>query len=130
VRRTISLPAADFRTLCFVHLEIVRVMFSAPLIITTLPILRGILTGLDRDQFSIGSCFDALVDRIATLFAYDSDQLFHAHLSRTNLDLVLNVEREIYPLPAHRKEHWQPHELPQLLASLPLHQPLGIYGRC
>jgi CRISPR-associated protein Csx3 len=98
-------------------------------IITTLPILRGILTGLDRDQFSIGSCFDALVDRIARLFTYDADQLFHAHLSRTSLDLVLNVEREIYPLPAHRKENWQPRELPRLLASLPPHQPLGIYGR-
>jgi len=99
-------------------------------IITTLPVLRGILTGLSRERSSAGPCFDALVERIAALFAYDADELFHAHMRLTTLDLVLNIEHAIYPLPAHRTgTPWLPSELPELLASLPPDQPLGIYGR-
>ncbi len=90
--------------------------------------LRGVIGGLAPEQSSDGICFDALCRRVAQVFAYDADELYRAHLALTDLDLVLHVERAIYPLPAHAPNGWRPDELPALIDSLPRATPLGIYG--
>lgn len=94
------------------------------------PYLSGVISGLTRTASSEGRCFDALIERLAGVFAYDAHELFRAHCLLTDVELVIHVELPIHPLPAHpTANQWQPGELPVLLASLPTHQPWGIYGR-
>jgi CRISPR-associated protein Csx3 len=90
-------------------------------------VLHGVIGG-GGDPVA-GPCFSALLTRLAQICGYDAEALYRAHLALLDLDLVLHIERPIYPLPAHPDGVWQPDELPTLLASLPLDEPLGIYGR-
>lgn len=71
----------------------------------------------------------ALLEDLVRLFLYDQNELYRAHIGSINVDLVINVERAIYPLPAHQDRPWLPAELPILLASLPGDEPLALYGR-
>ncbi len=93
------------------------------------PLLRGSISGLSRHRLSDGVCFHALVERLQDLFSFDAERLYRAHLEMTDSDLVINVERAIYPLPARTGAGWDPADLPTLLESLPAGVPLGIYGR-
>jgi CRISPR-associated protein Csx3 len=90
--------------------------------------LRGDIGGLGEGLSSEGATFDALVERVAQICAYDADELFRAHLALTDVELVLHVERAIFPLPAHPPNGWRPEELPALVASLPPATALGVYG--
>jgi CRISPR-associated protein Csx3 len=90
--------------------------------------LRGDIGGLGEGLSSEGATFDALIERIAQICAYDADELYRAHLALTDVELVLHVEQAIYPLPAHGRNGWRPEELPALVASLPPPTPLGVYG--
>lgn len=93
-------------------------------------VLHGTLTGLARDYASDGPCFTALVELIRQLFAYPPDHLYAIHRSLVDVERVLHLEQAIPPLPAHTGgTQWAPHELPQLLASLPTEASLAIYGR-
>ncbi len=98
-------------------------------VVETTPILRGSLSGLGHGLSSEGVCFTALLDHLASYMAYPPDRIYREHLTRTPIELVINVERPIYPLPQLNTKTWQPTHLPELLASLPTHEPLGIYGR-
>lgn len=98
-------------------------------IISELPVLRGIISGLSSIRTSAGICFDTLVQRLAHICAYNAQELYQSHLTRTDIELVIHVERAIYPLPAHSDQKWQPHELLTVVTSLPAGEPLGIYGR-
>ncbi len=94
--------------------------------------LRGTITGLAHGVSSDGVCFTALVDVLHTHFTYSPDELFRAHEAAVGVDLVLHLERRIYPLPPHQPDqgqYWQPAELPELYASLPAHEQLALYGR-
>lgn len=95
------------------------------------PLLQGCISGLSRHRLSDGVCFHALVERLQSLFSYDAERLYRTHLEMTNnnVELVINVERAIYPLPARVETTWLPDDLPKLLASLPTDVPLGVYGR-
>lgn len=122
---------------------------QAQTIVQEKPTLRGIINGLSQDSSSDGVCFDALVQRIRHIFSYDSEELFQKHQVMTDIEMVLHVERAIFPLPAHAKEtehnentplslpahtgsvRWSFDELPILINSnnLPKDEPLAIYGR-
>ncbi len=93
------------------------------------PPLRGVISGLSRERDSAGPGFTALVDLLAQICAYTDAELYRTHLSLTDVELVLHVEKRIYPLPVRDEQTWQPADLPALLASLPAGEPLGIYGR-
>ncbi len=93
------------------------------------PPLRGTVVGLSRTMSSDGPCFQTLVDRLADLFAYSDYELFQSHITQTDIELVLNLERPIYPLVAHQDGRWQPEELCILLPTLPTHVDLALYGR-
>jgi len=90
--------------------------------------LRGTIAGLATELSSDGPCFDALVERVAALFAYSPDELYRAHLALTEIDVVLHLERSIYPLQSRAGASWQPADLAPLLASLPTDEPLAAYG--
>ncbi|HEU4322614.1 MAG TPA: CRISPR-associated protein Csx3 [Roseiflexaceae bacterium] len=93
--------------------------------------LRGVISGLDPDLTPEGVCFEALVERVAAVFNYAPEELERAHMAQTAVDLPLNLERAIPPLPAHLEavQPWDPSELPVLLENLPEGESLGLYGR-
>lgn len=92
------------------------------------PTLRGAIGNLDPAHTPHNPTFDALVERVAQICAYDAEELYQAHLALTDVELVLHVQQAIYPLPAHDTSAWRPDELPTLIGSLPAATPLGIYG--
>lgn len=101
---------------------------SVSSIINAGPMLCGVISGLKSGLSSEGPCFDALVERIVAIFAYSPDELYRAHLALTSIDLVLHLERAIYPLPAHRADAWAPGDLAPLLGALPSGEPMAVYG--
>lgn len=92
------------------------------------PTLRGTIANLDPAHDTANPAFGALVERVAQICAYDADELYAAHLALTDIELVLHVQRAIFPLPAHAPNAWRPGELPTLIGSLPPATPLGVYG--
>ncbi len=89
------------------------------------PIIEGTLTGLVRDNKGTakGELFDALVERIAALFnsysPQDLERSFFEHAPTELLNLY-----DIVP----STDRWQPEMLPSLLANLPEHESLSVYG--
>lgn len=109
--------------------ELHSVLDGAQQVTATSPVLRGTLNGLQRGQSAEGPCLTALVDHLARYMAYPPEQLYREHLARTPIELVINVEQPIYPLPRRDNTTWLPADLPTLLAGLPPNEPLAIYGR-
>lgn len=94
------------------------------------PVLRGQISGLERGQSAHGPTFEALVDTLAQLFAYDEAELRTAHLSLAPTDLVVELGRIGQALGFGRdSQRWQPAHLPQLLDYLPPGTPLALYDR-
>lgn len=94
------------------------------------PTMYGVISGLSRDQSSDGPCFSLLAERLKMICAYGPEELYNIHLAMTSTDMVIHLEQPIYPLPAHTSNTlWRPEEIPVLLKSIPVGEPLGIYGR-
>ncbi|RLC55101.1 MAG: hypothetical protein DRI80_18300 [Chloroflexota bacterium] len=98
----------------------------------TRPLLRGVIAGLEWGSRIRGPTFDALVERIARLFAYDRDELCRSHLISAPVENAVDLDRLARTLGVPftgEKATWQPHHLPCLLDYLPEATPLGLYGR-
>ncbi len=94
------------------------------------PILHGQIGGLERGRSARGPVFEALVNRLATLFAYDDAELRTAHLSLAPAELVVELSRMGRALGLGDEwRRWSPRDLPALLDYLPAHKPLGVYDR-
>jgi CRISPR-associated protein Csx3 len=96
------------------------------------PVLRGTLAGLEWGTRLRGALFDALVDRLARLFAYDAQALRRAHERTAPVETVVDLGRMARALGVpHRGQqaNWMPHHLPAALDYLPPGVPLGLYGR-
>jgi CRISPR-associated protein Csx3 len=59
----------------------------------TSPILRGQISRLERGRKASGPTFEALVDLLAGIFAYDDAELRAAHLSLAPTDMVVELSR-------------------------------------
>ncbi|MCD6289624.1 MAG: hypothetical protein J7M34_03905 [Anaerolineae bacterium] len=97
---------------------------------STSPVLRGIIAGLDRYHPALGMTFQALVDRLAELFAYDRWELRRLHLQQAppGAEIVVEVERMAAAIGAD-PTHWRPEDLAAVLSYLPARTPLALYGR-
>ncbi len=94
------------------------------------PILTGTLTGLVRNEITTdkGPLFDALVERIATLFnSAATQELEKAFLEHSPTKLVINLYASLNAI-APATIRWEPEMLPPLLASVPTDVPLSVYG--
>ena len=101
-------------------------------ITATEPILRGIITGLDRSQTATGPTFDALVDCLADILYFDPDELYHLHERRCSVETVIHLDRLACRLgvPMDGNEtRWEPQHVPRVLDYLPEKTPLALYGR-
>ncbi len=92
------------------------------------PVLRGTIIGLERGTTASGPVFDALVDRLAALFAYEREELRHAHCTLAPVETVIDLDRLAHTL-GTEPTHWEPQHLLRLLDYLPQATPLGLYGR-
>jgi CRISPR-associated protein Csx3 len=96
------------------------------------PILTGVLAGLERGRPVGGPTFEALVERLARLFAYDARELRRSHLTSAPVETVVDLDRLAHSLGVPftaEKATWAPGHLPQTLDYLPQARPLGLYGR-
>ncbi|HLI05875.1 MAG TPA: CRISPR-associated protein Csx3 [Ktedonobacteraceae bacterium] len=94
------------------------------------PVLEGVLTGLERHippPAKPNPVFEALVDRLAALFSsYNLHE--QSYLEQAPTEYVLNVEEALHAFTTTSRR-WEPEMLAPLLASLPAHTPLSVYGR-
>ncbi|HFD40248.1 MAG TPA: hypothetical protein ENJ31_10455 [Anaerolineae bacterium] len=107
-------------------------LHGADAVTTTRPVLRGIIAGLEWGQSLHSPSFDALVDRVAHLFAYDAEELRRTHLALAPVETTVDLDRLAHALGVPRtgqKTTWEPQHLPALLDYLPVGVPLGLYGR-
>lgn len=95
-------------------------------------ILRGTIGGLARGATASGAMVQALVERIAGIFAYSTEEL----LKHNPLDAPPETVRvcddlaTVLDVPHEGKEYrWSPAHLQPLLEFLPAGQPLAIFGR-
>jgi CRISPR-associated protein Csx3 len=96
------------------------------------PYLRGVIANLERGRPATGPVFEALVERLARLFAYDADELRRTHLNATPVETVVELDRLARTLGVSfdaEKATWEVGQLPQVLEYLPASTPLGLYGR-
>jgi CRISPR-associated protein Csx3 len=94
------------------------------------PLLEGVLTGLERHAplpAEPDPVFESLVDRLADLFgSYTLHE--HSALEQAPTEETLDVQ-ETPGASAQSLRRWEPEMLAPLLASLPAHMPLSVYGR-
>lgn len=96
------------------------------------PVLKASIAGLDWGARLRGPTFEALTERLASLFAYDTHQLRHLHLASAPVETTIDLDRLAHTLQVPfigEKATWQPHNLADLLDYLPAAVPLGLYGR-
>ena len=94
------------------------------------PILTGTLIGLVRNEVTSDKSplFDALVERIATIFnAAVPQELEKDLLELSPTKLVINLYASLNAI-APATIRWEPEMLPPLLASVPTDVPLSVYG--
>ncbi|MGC8879395.1 MAG: CRISPR-associated protein Csx3 [Anaerolineae bacterium] len=96
------------------------------------PVLRGHISGLERGRTASGVVFTALVDLVASLFAYDQGELRRIRIANAPADLVVELERLRRMLATAMDrpwEQWSPEQLGKVLVYAPPHLPLAIYDR-
>lgn len=92
------------------------------------PVLRGTITSLERGNTASGPIFDALLGRLAALFAYDREELRRTHCNLAPVETVIDLDRLAHTLEID-PTNWESHHLPRALDYLPGATPLGLYGR-
>ena len=98
----------------------------------TYPVLKGVIAGLEWGRRVGGPTFETLVERIASLFAYDPADLRRSHLASAPVETAIDLDRLAHTLGVPftgDKATWQPDHLPDALDYLPGATPLGLYGR-
>jgi len=96
------------------------------------PMLRGVLTGLERGATAAGPVFEALVERLAEVLYYDPAELCRIHNSLCPVETIIDLDRlaRTFKVPFDgERAVWEPRYLPDVLAYLPERTPLGLYGR-
>lgn len=92
------------------------------------PVIRGVLSRLERGTLARGDAFDALVQRIATLFStYSLTELEQTLLQNAPAEPVV-LSQLLHKFDASANM-WQPAMLRLLADELPVNTSLAIYGK-
>ncbi len=104
------------------------VLDGVSVVTSRFPVIEGTLTGLARHTLVQGALFDVLVERIHDLFTeYPARELRQEHFNKAPGEVV-NLNTFLQMLAPHA-ERWEPWMIQRLLAMLPSHTSLAIYGR-
>ncbi len=90
------------------------------------PVLRGVITGLERHQARLGVTFQALVRRVAQIMDYSTEELAALHMAMAPVHPCFDLEAWIRE---QGRERWQSDDLPPLLKALPRGEAVALYGR-
>lgn len=102
---------------------------GASSIATTGPVLEGTLTDLERGILARGILFDALIERITTLFtSYSLAELEQAKLAMAPTECTVNLDPLLHKFDPQAQE-WTPEMLKLLPGELPQNTALAVYGR-
>ncbi len=102
---------------------------GVPEIFAAEPMLSARITGLERGETADGLVFDALIERIHTIFAVQSEQLRLLHQTQSPARFI-ELDRPQQIVTGNVDSHyWQPDYLPQLQQWLPKGEPVALYGR-
>ncbi len=104
------------------------VLDGASVVTSRSPMIEGTLSGLARHTQVQGSLFNVLVERIHVLFtAYSAQELRQEHYQSAPGEVInLNAFLQTHVPQSGR---WEPWIIQRLLATLPSHTPVAIYGR-
>jgi len=91
------------------------------------PVIEGTITGLKRGFVALGPVFDALVERIESLFTYSSEELDQASFDMSPTELVIDL-RDALKKNDPQASRWLPGMIPGLLDDIPADTPVSIYG--
>ncbi|HDN80421.1 MAG TPA: hypothetical protein ENG33_08165 [Chloroflexi bacterium] len=94
------------------------------------PVLRGVITGLHRGTTARGPVFDALVEKVASIFDYDREELRRMHYALSPVENIIDLDRlaGYFGLPDYGAR-WEPHHLQRVFDELPFQSPMALYGR-
>lgn len=114
--------------------EMISRLSGNPSITTTEPVLRGVITGLERGKTASSLTFDTLIERLSTILHQCPDALYHFHQKTCppEFEIIINLNRLAGPLeiPTDGKElRWEPQHLKKVLDYLPEKTPIALYGR-
>ncbi|MFZ2489396.1 MAG: hypothetical protein WAZ19_14885 [Anaerolineae bacterium] len=94
--------------------------------------LRGVISGLDRNEPRGGAVFSELLARVAGICRYDAAVLDQAALRYAPPDYTIVMEHDLARQLGVRQEgqrnQWQESDLARLDEALPRPQPLALYG--
>ncbi|MBU2611014.1 MAG: hypothetical protein KJ606_08750 [Chloroflexi bacterium] len=100
-------------------------------VITSHPVLRGTISGLEREKQKVGETFGALLDRVAGICRYEASTLEQEHVRHAPFPVV--NERELalkLGVPSSGAgARWDPGHLAYLSSLVPAAKPCAIYGR-
>lgn len=94
----------------------------------TEPVIRGVLSGLERGNVAQGPAFDALVERLEALFRPFAPDLYRRHMETAPAELVVDLER-LARQRGRDPNRWLPEDLGWVLDFLPAEETLALYGR-
>lgn len=125
---------AKWRTIAAQHkliplAELHSVLHGKQIHQSTLPILRGTISGLERGTLAAatGTLFNPLMTILQSLLKPHAADLRNEHLAAAPAETVIDIERLCRTLTGGNR--WQPHHLPRLLNYLPKATPIALYGR-
>ncbi|WP_322512005.1 CRISPR-associated protein Csx3 [Chloroflexus sp.] len=89
------------------------------------PVLRGVISGLERHQTPDGVMVQKLAERLRHLLEFPPEELRERLFQQAPTELIVDLERMAHSAGIER---WQPADLPSILAETPA-AALSIYGR-
>jgi CRISPR-associated protein Csx3 len=97
------------------------------------PLLRGVLTGLDRGSCAQGAVFAALVDEVVyALGGATRSYWLQRHLAHTPFDestQLVDFDALLNELRPGEEAYCLPDDIPRALARIPHDKPLALYGQ-
>jgi CRISPR-associated protein Csx3 len=120
-----TIAASGLSSLAEMHSE----LHGESVLTSATPFIKGTITDLRRGHLAQGEVFEALIDRIAELFAsYSLTELDQAKLAMAPVQPPINIE-SLYRQFDPSAQQWKPGMLRHLLHELPSRSSLAIYGK-
>ena len=95
----------------------------------TAPTIIGRQQGLERGAAAMGPTFDALIEKIASLFSYDEQYLADVHKASCPANTLFVDLPKMAATLGGANRFWQPEDLAHVLESVPERTAVSIYGR-
>ncbi|MFN3374374.1 MAG: CRISPR-associated protein Csx3 [Chloroflexus sp.] len=107
--------------------ELQSVLHGEDRIDEEMPVLRGVISGLERQRPPNGVMVTKLSERLTRLVTFSSEELKRRHFQHAPTELVVDLDRLAHVVGSAGRL-WQPSDLPQVFTEVPA-VALSLYGR-